>query len=125
VVLLRRVDAVGVIGSALVMAAEGTGHRRIAGVVGRPVETVRGWLRRARLSAERIRAHFTVWARALDPLLAPLAPGGSGLADALEAMAVAARAAQLRLGLRPVWSLVSAMTAGGLLSNTNTPWPKP
>jgi len=124
-VLLRRVDVVAVIGSALLLAAEGLGHRRVARALGRPAETVRDWLRRARERAERIRVHFSAWAHALDPLLAPLEPGTSALADGVEAMASAARAAQLRLGRRPVWSFVSAMTAGALLSNTNSPWPAP
>ena len=46
VVLLRRADTSAVIGAALVAKAAGAGHRRIAMVLGRPAETVRGWLRR-------------------------------------------------------------------------------
>lgn len=124
-VLVRRVDAAAVIGTAVLAAAEGVGHRKVASRVGRPVDTVRGWLRRARAAAERIRVHFTIWAHALDPLLGPLAPAGSALADAVEAVAVAARAASLRLGPRPVWSWASSLSAGALLSNTNCPWPAP
>jgi transposase-like protein len=125
VVFLRRVDAAPVIGQALLAAAEGKGHRRIARAVERPADTVRGWLRRARAAAERMRNHFSSWALALDPTLAPLVPAGSALADALEAIAVAARAASLRLGVRPVWSWAVALSAGTLLSNTNCPWPAP
>lgn len=125
VVLVRRVDAAAVIGAALLAAGEGAGHRPIARRLGRPGDTVRGWLRRARAGAERIRTHFGAWVHALDPALAALSPAGSALADAVEAIAVAARAASLRLGLRPVWSWASAMTAGSLLSNTNCPWPSP
>src|SRR5260370_307600 len=44
--LSRRVDLVEVIGAALVAVARGMGVRRAAGLVGRPVETVRGWVRR-------------------------------------------------------------------------------
>jgi hypothetical protein len=48
VALLRRVDAASVIGRALMDAAAGAGHRRIAGRLARPASTVRGWLRRLR-----------------------------------------------------------------------------
>lgn len=125
VVLLRRVDAVAVIGAALLAGAEGAGHRPVARALGRPADTVRGWLRRARRGAARIRAHFSIWAHTLDPVLGPAVPAGSVLADAIDAIAAAARAASLRLGVRPVWSWASAMTAGTLLSNTNSPWPAP
>jgi len=125
VVLARRVDSAAVIGAALLGAAGGAGHRPIARRLGRPVDTVRGWLRRTRASTARIREHFSAWAHALDPLLSPAAPAGTALADAVETIAGAARAASLRLGLRPVWSWASAMTAGALLSNTNCPWPAP
>lgn len=63
VVLGRRVDTVAVIGRALRAAGDGAGHRKAAEVVGRPVSTVRGWLRRFRAVTERVAAHFTVWAR--------------------------------------------------------------
>ena len=125
VVLARRVDAAAVIGAALLGGASGAGHRRVAALIGRPADTVRGWLRRARAAAEAIRAHFTAWAHALDPLLAPVTPAGSALADALEAIAIAARAASLRFGPRPVWSWAASLSGGALLSNTNCPWPAP
>jgi hypothetical protein len=122
VVLVRRVDTVAVIGRALRAAAEGVGHRRAAVVVGRPVSTVRGWLRRFRVAAGRVAAHFATWAHRLDPNLGAVDRAGSPLADALEAIGVAARVASLRLGPRPAWSWVSVLTVGGLLSNTNSPW---
>lgn len=121
----RRVDAVAVIGRALMAAAAGAGHRRVAARVDRPASTVRGWLRRFRLVAVRVAAHFTAWALRLDPNLASVAPAGSQVADAVEAVGVAARAASLRLGPRSGWSWASALTAGRLLSNTNSPWPAP
>lgn len=121
----RRVDAVAVIGRALTAAAAGVGHRTVAARVGRPVSTVRGWLRRFRMLAARVAAHFTVWAHRLDPNLAVVAPAGSALADAVEAVGVAARAASLRLGPRSGWSWASVLTGGGLLSNTSSPWPAP
>lgn len=125
VALGRRVDAVAVIGRALVAAAAGVGHRRVAVQVERPASTVRGWLRRFRAVAERVAIHFTVWAHGLDPNLGVVEPAGSVLADAVEAIGVAARAASLRLGPRPPWSWASVLTGGGLVSNTNSPWPAP
>jgi hypothetical protein len=55
--------------------------------------------------AAPIRAHFTTWAYHLDVLQALIGPAGGGLADALEAIGVAARAATLRFGPRPVWGV--------------------
>ena len=43
--LARRADAGEVIGLALEAKAAGAGHRVIAGRLGRPASTVRGWLR--------------------------------------------------------------------------------
>jgi hypothetical protein len=122
VVLGRRVDTVAVIGRALRAAADGAGHRKAAEVVGRPVSTVRGWLRRFRRVAERVAVHFAIWAHVLDPNLGRIDAAGSVLADAVEAIGVAARAASLRLGPRSAWSWVSVLTAGALLSNTSSPW---
>ena len=125
VVLARRVDTVAVIGSALSAAAAGAGHRKVAEEVGRPPSTVRGWLRRFRAVAGRVAVFFGAWAHWLDPMLGPVVPAGSGLADALEAVGVAARAASLRLGPRPPWSWASVLTVGRLLSNTSSPWLAP
>jgi Domain of unknown function (DUF6431)/Homeodomain-like domain len=125
VVLARRVDTVAVIGVALTDAASGVGHRKVAERVGRPPSTVRGWLRRFRAVAGRAVVFFGVWAHRLDPMLGPVTPAGSLVADAVEVIGVAARAASLRLGPRPPWSWASALTVGGLLANTNTPWLAP
>jgi hypothetical protein len=46
--VLRRADTAQVIGTALASQARGDGPRRIAAQLGRPVSTVRRWLRRAR-----------------------------------------------------------------------------
>lgn len=124
-VLGRRVDTVAVIGAALMFAAAGAGHRRVAERVGRPPSTVRGWLRRFRAVAARAAVFFAGWAHRLDPMVVATPPAGSPVADAVEAMGVAARAASLRLGPRPPWSWVSVLTVGRLLSNTNTPWLAP
>lgn len=123
--LARRRDAVIDIGDALSAKADGSGHRSIGARLGVPAATVRGWLRRFGMMAERIRAHFTRWAVALDPMLGPLEPTGSGFADAVGAIGVATAAAVRRLGPRPVWHVASVLTAGGLLSNTSCPWVAP
>jgi len=124
-VLLRRVDSVAVIGAALMAAAAGIGHRKVAERLERPASTVREWMRRLRAVASRVVAHFVAWAQRLDPMLAPLVPTGSTLVDAIEAIGVASRAASVRLGSRPPWSWASVLTVGHLLSNTNSPWLAP
>ena len=123
--LRRRRDEVEVIGRALVAKATGRGHRVIAAMVGVPETTVRGWLRRFAAWAEAIRACFTRWAHALDPELGALVATGSPFADAVEAIAAAGRAAVTRLGPRAPWRFASAVTAGALLSNTDSPWSAP
>src|SRR5437773_2889583 len=57
-VLLRRADAVTVIGVALLARASGGGHRRGAGVVGGAVRTGGGWVRRIGGAADRVVAVF-------------------------------------------------------------------
>ena len=112
VVLLRRQDEVAVIGEAIEANVAGEGCRPIAARLGVPADTVRGWLRRFVGRAEQIRALFTRCAVALDPELGSVLPAGSVVADALEAVAVAARAWVLRFGPRPVWQIVSRVVGG-------------
>lgn len=118
--LLRRRDDAATIGRAIVDHASGIGHRRIAKALGRWHNTVRRWLAAFRDRAELIRAHFTRWAHALDADLAPIASAGSAVADAVEAIGVAARAAVQRWGpsVGP-WAGASRLTTGALLHNTN------
>ncbi len=123
VCLLRRRDGVAVIGEALVAKAAGDGHRGIAGRLAVPKDTVRGWLRRFAANADVIRAHFARWAVVLDSELGAIAPATSGFGDAVEAVAVAARAWVLRFGPRAVWSLVAVLCGGALLCNTSCPFP--
>jgi hypothetical protein len=75
--LVRRADAVRVIGAALLAKAAGLGHRRVAVVVGRPQSTVRGWLRRFAGRAESVRVMFTGLLHALDATVAAATPTGS------------------------------------------------
>lgn len=123
VALLRRQDEVAVIGAAIRAHVGGQGHRRIAARLGVPAGTVRGWLRRFGQRAELVRAHFTRCAVALDPEPGVVLPAGSGVADALEAIAVAARAWVLRFGPGDLWRIVSVLSAGALLGNTSCPFP--
>lgn len=114
--LLRRADAVAVIGAALEGKAAGAGHRPIAAVLGRPASTVRGWLRRFAVRAEHARAQFTRLLLALDAQAPALTPRGSAVADALEAIGRAAAAAVVRLSPLPPWEFVARATGGRLLA---------
>jgi len=114
---------VEVIGAALVAKAAGDGCGRIAGKTGVPAGTVRGWLRRFKSTAGQVRAHFAAWAYRLDPLQVPILPAGSAVADAVEAIGMAARAASLRFGPRPPWGWASAMSGGWLLATRVHLWP--
>jgi transposase-like protein len=121
--LLRRRDAVAVIGAALAARATGAGHRPVAEWLGVPKDTVRGWLRRFARHAEAIRAHFSRWAFALDAELGPVLPAGGGFADAVAVIGVAARSFVLRFGPREAWSVVSLLSGGVLLCHTSCPFP--
>jgi transposase-like protein len=123
VALLRRRDEVAVIGAAIEAKVAGEGRRPIARRLGVPADTVRGWLRRFAERAGGIRAHFTRWAVVLDPEIGAVLPAGSGIADALEAIAVAVRAWVLRFGPGDPWWIVSVLSGGVLLSNTSSLFP--
>jgi hypothetical protein len=123
VALLRRQDEVSVIGAAIEAMVAGSGFRSIASRLGVRAGTVRGWLRRFAERAELIRAHFTRCAVVLDPELGPVMPAGSGIADALEAIAVAARAWVLRFGPGDPWRIASVLSGGLLLATRTAPLP--
>lgn len=123
VALLRRQDEVSVIGQAIEAMVVGEGYRRIASRLGVAADTVRGWLRRFVERAELVRAHFTRWAVWLDPELGPVLPAGSGIADALEAIAVAARAWVLRFGPGDPWQVASRLSGGVLLATRAPAYP--
>jgi transposase-like protein len=120
---LRRRDDAETIGGAVLARAGGSSHRRIAKSLGVSDDIVRGWLRAFGRAAETIRAHFTRWAHALDPLLGPIEATGNPFADAVAAMGAATRAAVQRQGPQPVWAVVSRMTGGALLCHTRFHYP--
>jgi hypothetical protein len=117
--LSRRADAGAVIGVALEAAAARGGYRKIAGLVGRPAETVRGWLRRFAGRAELVRVFFTVLLAVTAP--DPVMPAGAAgpVAAAVSAIAGAAAAIAARwpqVGEVPVWAAASAASGGLLLA---------
>lgn len=121
--LLRRADTVTVIGAALSAKAGGAGFRRIAVVLERPVETVRGWLRRFGGRVEAVRCLFTVLLRAVAADAVMPAPAGGGWADAVASITTAAAAVADRFAVLtvPVWRWVSAVSGGRLLAPG---WPR-
>jgi hypothetical protein len=134
--LLRRADAVEVIGAAVRLKASGRGHRPIAARLGRPASTVRGWLRAFARNGGAVRAVCTALLVELDPLTGPVPVHGSVVADAVEAVGACAAAARRRLGVLGVvsawqsaWRVASAVTGGRLLARggpvgwINTSWP--
>lgn len=123
--LFRRRHGVEVIGAALIAKGRGSGHRSIAWQLGVAPSTVRGWLRRFAAMAGFLRDHFVRWAHTIDPGHDHRSPGASSFDDALSAIGMLGIVAIRRFGPRPVWSLASVITGGGLLCNTSSPWAAP
>ena len=116
--LEHRRDVVAAVGQALLMAAAGAGHRRVAGVVMVPAATARGWL--ARLREGLWRQRFTALAIELGGGLAR-PPPSPGLAGLLEALTLAYQAHCDRCGgVDPggVWGFAACVSAGRLLAAT-------
>jgi Helix-turn-helix domain len=117
--LARRADLAEVVGAALVARAKGTSVRAIAAWLGRPVDTVRGWLRRFAERAETVRVAFTVLLADCAPDPVVPAPTRSPVADAVAAIVAAAGAVAARwpvLGAVSPWLAASAATSGRLLA---------
>lgn len=121
-VLLRRADAVAVIGAGLVARAAGHGHRRVAVWLGVPAATVRGWLRRMATRVESVRVHFTVVARLAGVDLAVPATLGLPWPDMVAALGAATAAVTARFGpagvVGPVtaWQVAVASSGSRLLA---------
>jgi hypothetical protein len=136
-VLLRRADAVTVIGAALLAKAGGGGHRPIAALLRVASSTVRGWLRRIVSVAERVLAVLAAAAAQLGVEFAVPAPTADPVAAVVEMLGVLSAGMARRLGgsCSP-WRLAAVVTGGRLLaphgpdlgvaslvgSNTNSLW---
>lgn len=117
-VLPWRWDEAEWIGRALEMAAKGAGHRRIARALGRPEETVRGWLRRLRkwavgLSGELLaKATSWGWSSWETPT--------SGLARLWAAVLALAGQWRRRRGWASALAVANLITGGRLLATNRT-----
>jgi hypothetical protein len=119
VALVRRADLVEVIGAALAAKALGAGAAAIGRSLGRPRDTVRGWLRRFALCANALRAMFTVTLVAVSADPQTPAAAGSPFADAVAAIVGAWLAVAGRwpaVGTVSPWHFACAVTQGGLLA---------
>jgi hypothetical protein len=117
--LSRRADLAEVIGSALAAKATGVGLAAIVAMLGRPTDTVRGWLRRFTSRAGWLRAAFTVLLVDTGPDPVVPAATGSVFADAVAAILGAFAAVASRwpvLGKVSPWLIASAVTEGRLLA---------
>ena len=115
----RRRDGAEVIGLALLLKADGAGHRTIADRLGRPPGTVRGWLRAAERRADALANCGTLWTIALgEQTTRPSTRRRSPLQHAVESLASAAVAWRLRFyepGRDCPWQVIVCLTGGGLL----------
>jgi hypothetical protein len=120
--LLRRLDAVEVIGPAVAAVAAGAGTRSVAKRIGELFAhtTVRGWWRRHRERVEALLESLGAIASALNVSL----PRRVGLADAQGVRALETLGVSVSAGLGiAVWPAVSLLSAGGWLSTaTDTPF---
>lgn len=116
-VLLRRADAVTVIGEALLAKAEGRGHRPIAALLNRPPSTVRGWLRRIAGVAGQVLAVLAAIAAGFGTEFIPPAATVGPVAAVVELLGALAAAVARRLGgsCSP-WRLAAVVTGGRLLA---------
>lgn len=127
-VLLRRAYGVGLIGAALAARAGGMGHRVIAGRLGVPAATVRGWVRVMGGRLEEARIRFLRVAAWVGVDVSVPAAAGSPWRDWVGAVAAATAAVTGRFGSAGVggvvtmWQVASACSAGRLLAPG---WPGP
>jgi hypothetical protein len=123
-VTARRGDSTAVIGSALLASARGSGYRRIAMQLDRPLSTVRRWVRAVRDPGhvQWLRAQGVGWLAQLDRddldnVLGRRPPPAGPLDEALTTLAAAAITLQKRVAPRvPAWTLIGQITRGRLLA---------
>ncbi len=126
VLLLRRAYLAELVWAALVARAAGGGHRRIGAGLSMPVSTVRGWLRRAAGRLEAVRTVFLQHAVTVGVDVQIPASAGSGWADLVAAVAVAAGSLSTRFGVvpgsgGPALALIAVAGSGGRLLSPG--WP--
>lgn len=120
--LARRGYTVRVVGHALVRAARGETHREIADRLDAPLDTVRGWIRRARRSAHQLWTLGVTAVVTLDQDALPARERSDPLANALDALAAAAFAVRRRFGpaFGEPWPTITVLTRGRLLAPAPT-----
>jgi len=121
--LLRRLDAVWVIGAALERAAGGAGLRVVAAGLGVPHTTVRDWWRRFRVRAPVLVAGLCALVVELGGLVAAL--DGAVERACLAALEMVAAGVRRRLGVAAPapWPLAAMVSGGGWLgATTSPPW---
>jgi hypothetical protein len=116
VVAPRRADTTAVIGAALQASARAIDYRRIAASIGRPLSTVRRWIRAGRhpQHVQWLRAQAVAWLARVDrDVLAGLTPQPTRLGEALTALAAAALTLRARIAPHiPPWTLIGQITHG-------------
>jgi hypothetical protein len=117
-VLPWRWDAVEVIGQAIELAAAGHGHRRIAIAVGRSVETVRSWLRRARKGSAEIARQLL--AKAVEWGWSDWEAATAGLPRLWSAVLALAEQWRRRREDAGVWAVTNLVSGGRLLATNRT-----
>jgi hypothetical protein len=124
-VLVQRLDAVGVIGRGLALRVmSGRGLRPIAEQLAVPHTTLRSWRQRFRVRSPRLLAQCTALAVALNGSAVDV-NGGVSERAALEVLSVAWQRAAARFGERigSLWSFWSRISGGQALgTHTTSPW---
>ena len=120
--LAHRGYSIGVVGQALLAAAAGHGHRRIAAGLAVPPDTVRGWLRRVRGAARQLYQIGVQMTVLLDPEALPDTARTNNLAFALDALGAAALAFGRRFACQDAdpWTRINVLTRGRLLASFPT-----
>ena len=118
--LPRRRDSSESIGAALLMAANGNGHRTIAADLGRPESTVRNWLRRFCEHATSLRDRGVMASHELDPGHGPMTTRSTSVTEAVDALGCAAMAAARRFDPTHAspWSIIAAISYGMLTNRS-------
>jgi hypothetical protein len=124
-VLVRRLDAVAVIGASVArkLMSGGLGLRPIAEQLAVPHTTVRSWWQRFQTRSPLLLAQCTALAVALDGT--PVKVHAVGEPAALASLGVAWQRAVVRFGVRigDVWAFWSRMSGGQALgTHTTSPW---